>query len=183
MANTFTLISSTTVTSGTTVSLTSIPQTYTDLLLLVSARSDYTGGGAVSFAMSFNSNGSSYTGRSIQTYSATSVTGNSTTTVTYNGITGALLRSMASCVSGASTVSTFANSSIYIPNYTSSNYKSYSTDTVSEGNTTASNGPQSIILDAGLWSNTAAITSIDFGLEVGSFVSPSTFYLYGIKNS
>jgi hypothetical protein len=183
MANTYTLISSTTVTSGTTVSLTSIPQTYTDLLLLVSARSNYTGGGAVSFAMSFNSNGSSYTGRSLQTYSATSVTGNSTTTVTYNGITGALLRSMASCVSGTSTVSTFANSSIYIPNYTSSNYKSYSTDTVSEGNTTASNGPQSLLLDAGLWSNTAAITSIDFGLEVGSFVSPSTFYLYGIKNS
>ena len=183
MANTYQLISNTTVTSGTTVSLTSIPQTYTDLLLLVSARSDYTGGGAVSMSMSFNSNGSSYTGRSIQMYSATSVASSTTTTITYNGITGAQLRAMASCISGASTVSTFANSSIYIPNYTSSNYKSYSIDTVSEGNTTAANGPQSLLLDAGLWSNTAAITSIDFGLEVGSFVSPSTFYLYGIKNS
>lgn len=183
MANTYTLISSTTVTSGTTVSLTSIPQTYTDLLLLVSARSTYTGGGAVNMAMSFNSNGSSYTGRSIQFYAASSVVGNSTTTVTYNGITGALLRVMAVGVSPVTTVSTFGNSSIYIPNYTSSNYKSYSTDTVTEANSTAGNGPQGILLDAGLWSNTAAITSIDFGLEVGDFVSPSTFYLYGIKNS
>jgi len=183
MANTYVHISSTTVTSGTTVSLTSIPQTYTDLLLLVSARSDYTGGGAVSMAMSFNSNASSYTSKSIQYYGPSSVVSNNDTTATYNGITGAQARAMATGVSPVTTVSTFGSSSIYIPNYTSSNYKSYSVDTVTEANSAASNSPHGILFAAGLWSNTAAITSIDFGIEVGDFVSPSTFYLYGIKNS
>jgi len=78
---------------------------------------------------------------------------------------------------------TFGNSSIYIPNYTSSNYKSYSVEGAVEANGTSSSGVQGLAMTAGLWSNTAAITRIDLGAEVGNFVSPSTFYLYGIKNS
>jgi hypothetical protein len=52
------------------------------------------------------------------------------------------------------TANTFGNTEFYIPNYTSSNYKSFSVDGVTENNATAA-----FALYAGLWSNTAAITS------------------------
>jgi hypothetical protein len=51
---------------------------------------------------------------------------------------------------------TFGNAIIYIPNYTSSNNKSISVDSVNENNDTEAYA----MLTAGLWSNSAAITSI-----------------------
>jgi hypothetical protein len=77
------------------------------------------------------------------------------------------------------TASTFANNEVTIPNYTSSNFKSYSVDSVTENNATQAYA----IFVAGLWSNTAAITSITLGLSSANFVQYSTAYLYGIKNS
>ena len=78
------------------------------------------------------------------------------------------------------TASTFGNGDIYIPNYAGSNYKSASADTVSENN--ASTGYDD--MTAGLWSNTAAITSIAISSFTSStIIQYSTFYLYGIKNS
>lgn len=181
MANTYTLISTATATGGTTVSLTSIPQTYTDLMVQISARSTYSGGGAVSLAFSFNSIGTSYAGKSFQVYANNTVTANNDGIVTYSGITGGGARVVAS--SDAGTASTFGNSNIYIANYTSSNNKSVLIDTVTESETAGASTPAGLLLGSYIWSNSAAITSISFGLEVGSFVSPSTFYLYGIKNS
>lgn len=79
---------------------------------------------------------------------------------------------------------TFSNTEIYIPNYTSSNYKSVSSDSVQEANDTTNNN---MWLLAGLWSNTGAITQIDIGADDTSssynFLQYSTFTLYGIKNS
>ena len=75
------------------------------------------------------------------------------------------------------TASTFANNEIYIPNYTSANNKSFSVDSVAETNSANVNS----MIAAGLWSNTAAITSIkitDFSLNAIS--QYSTFYLYGL---
>jgi hypothetical protein len=76
-----------------------------------------------------------------------------------------------------STADTFGNTEMYIPNYTSSNFKSVSTDTVLENNaSTVVTG-----MTAGLWSNTAAITSIDItSVFSGSLIANSTFTLYGI---
>lgn len=75
------------------------------------------------------------------------------------------------------TANTFGNSSIYIPNYTSSNQKSFSMNSVSENNATASF--QSI--SAGLWTGTSAITSITLdqgdGTTWAEFTSAS---LYGV---
>ena len=79
------------------------------------------------------------------------------------------------------TANTFGNVDFYIPNYSSSNYKSVSVDGVIEDNSTADND---MALSAGLWSSTSAITSIQITPNVGpNFVSGSSFYLYGIKNS
>ena len=181
MANTMTLIASSTATGGTSVSFTSIPQTYTDLCIVASTRTTYTGGGSVSSAIQFNSTTTGYTSKCIQYYGASSVVSGSDTTATMGGITGGFIRAFSSSAGGTS--NTFGNVSIYIPNYTSSNNKSYSADAVAEDNAASGSSVNGIVMSAGLWSNTAAITRIDFGAEVGNYVSPSTFYLYGIKNS
>jgi hypothetical protein len=75
------------------------------------------------------------------------------------------------------TANTFSNGEIYIPNYTSSNYKSYSADSVTENNATTSFAT----MLAGLWSNTSAINSITMVLGSGaSIATGSTFSLYGL---
>jgi hypothetical protein len=82
---------------------------------------------------------------------------------------------------GASaTASTFANAELYIPSYTASQSKPLSLVSMAEGNTTNF----SMGANAGLWRNTAALTSINIVSFVGAnFVTGSSFYLYGIKNS
>jgi len=167
MANTYTLIASNTVGSGGTaqVDFTSIPQTYTDLLLLNSTR----GASGVGYNLiRFNSSSSNFSTKEIQG-NGSGVSSNSDTggrAGSYNAST--------------FTASTFANDVVYIPNYTSSNYKSYSVDTVMENNATEAYAT----LIAGLWSNTAAITSISFVTSGAvNYTQYSTFYLYGISNS
>tara|TARA_R110000822_G_scaffold1273_2_gene5774 strand:+ start:1887 stop:3257 length:1371 start_codon:yes stop_codon:yes gene_type:complete len=77
---------------------------------------------------------------------------------------------------GASaTANTFSNIEAYIPNYTSSNYKSVSINSVGETNGTTIYSQ----LTAGLWSSIAAITSVEI-VPTGNFVANSTFSLYGV---
>ena len=79
-----------------------------------------------------------------------------------------------------STASTFSSTEIYIPNYTSSNYKSLSIDSVQEDNTTTAYAQ----LWAGLWSNVTAISSLVISTSSASnFSQYSSFYLYGISAS
>ena len=166
MATTFTLISSVTVGSGgaATIDFTSIPQTYTDLVVSTSLRSNVTGGYV---NISFNSNTTGYTNRYIQGSGSTATSANNVGRFAdisnYSG----------------DTASTFSNGQIYIPNYTSSNNKSYSSDTANENNATQAY----MYLIAGLWSNTSAITSIQLSPSSGNFVQYSTAYLYGISNA
>jgi hypothetical protein len=165
MANTYTLIASNTVGSGgaATITFTSIPQTYTDLKILLSIRSDTTD---LDTYLSFNGSTASFTGKRL--YGSGSAVASDSVTRSYG------LINMSSF-----TASTFANNEVTIPNYTSSNFKSYSVDSVTENNATQAYA----IFVAGLWSNTAAITSITLGLSSANFVQYSTAYLYGIKNS
>ena len=80
------------------------------------------------------------------------------------------------------TASTFGSFNIYIPNYTSANYKSISVDAVGENNSSTA-GDVADVLEAGLWSSTAAITSITVGAYSASMTQHSTFYLYGVAKS
>jgi hypothetical protein len=76
----------------------------------------------------------------------------------------------------SATASTFSNTEVYIPNYRSSNNKSVSIDFVAETNS----GSSGILgIAAGLWSNSAAITSITF-TGPNNLLANSTFSLYGI---
>lgn len=77
------------------------------------------------------------------------------------------------------TASTFCNSEFYVPNYRSSNQKSVSADTAFENNTTAAG----LVLLAGLWTGTAAISAIRIYPDGGNFAQYSTLTLYGISNA
>ena len=170
MANpTMTLIASNTVGSGgvSSVTFSSIPATYTDLVIKCSMRLSDTSPNWFDCYLSFNS----------------SSTANQTQRVLYGS--GASANSISESVinfrvnNSGGTSNTFGNAEIYIPNYTSSNYKSVSIDAVTEQNATNAYAG----LQAGLWSSTAAITSIVIAPPSSNIVQYSTFYLYGIASS
>jgi hypothetical protein len=169
MANTYTLIDKSILgSSQSSVSITSIPSTYTDLKLVISARTS----ADMTYAIGFNSSTSNYSGISLR--GSGSATASYLTTAYSYGSTAIGLGYV------NNVTSTFTNCEIYIPNYTSSNNKSLSADNVQEQNV---NNPVYANLTAGLWSNSAAITSIQIKPESGTFETGSSFYLYGIKNS
>ena len=165
------LINSYTVGSGSTSSVTfsSIPNTYTDLVVKVSART--VNSGAQNINLSFNGSTSNFSCKML--YSTGSATGSSSypSNTPYN----------TSIVIGGSdyTANTFNSGEIYIPNYAGSTNKSFSTDSTTENNATASY----IELFAQLWSQTSAITSMTLTTTSGNYAQYSTFYLYGVKNS
>jgi hypothetical protein len=153
--------------NATTASVTfdNIPQTgYTDLKIVASTRQS---GAAITASINLNLNGSS-TGF---TYKALQGAGSGTPS-SFSGSTGYLGQGDAS----TATANTFGNAEFYIPNYTSSNYKSISSDTVDETNATTTYAQ----MNAVFWSNTAAITSASIVAGNGNFVQYSTFSLYGL---
>jgi hypothetical protein len=77
------------------------------------------------------------------------------------------------------TSSTFGNTEIYIPNYTSSNNKSVSIDVSRENNASTVDAGYNQMW-AGLWSSTAAITSVQIATQGSNFLVNSTFSLYGL---
>jgi hypothetical protein len=168
MANTYVAIQTITVGSGgqANIEFTSIPATYTDLQILLCPRTD-TGFNSRSLTMQFNGSTSGYSDRRIL--------GSGSTTSSDSNVYGT---DEIYIGESAGETSTFSNIFIYIPNYTSSNNKSVSIDTVQEYNSTTAYAQ----LVAGLWSNTAAITSIKFiNIQGGNFAQYSTATLYGIK--
>ena len=172
MANTFELIASSTVTGATaaSISFSSIPSTYTDLVLKVSVRGD-NNTATQQMYLTFNGTTSGYTAR--QVYGD----GSSATSATLSNSGAAI--SIVNTNTSVSTANTFSSSEIYVPNYASSNYKSVSADSVTENNATGALAG----LTAGLWSNTAAITTVTLTPQSGNFVQYSSAYPYGIKNS
>jgi len=169
MANTYTLIASQTVGSGgaSAINFGSIPNTYTDLKVVVSARTNGAGASSNPWTPLIVTLNSTTTTSSKQVYGTGSGTGSdSSVNNIYTADTD-------------NTTNTFSNSEIYIPNYTSTNQKSYSGDSATENNATASLA----LMAAGLTNLTGAITSVTLAPDTNSFAQYSTFYLYGISNS
>jgi|688.fasta_scaffold28376_12 hypothetical protein len=170
MANTYTLIASSTVGSGgsSQIDFTSIPSTYTDLLIKLSLRNTDAGGvaGFVLYAK-FNTSSANFSWRFLGGDNATVFGGSGSD-------------NLLSYLPGSSvTANTFAIYDMYIPNYASSNYKSISMDSSGENNANSNRN----ILTASLWSNSAAVNAVSFYPDAGLFAQYSTAYLYGIKNS
>jgi hypothetical protein len=152
--------------SAASITFANIPQTgYTDLKIVMSTRLDSASGANFNY-ITFNG---VTTGYSVRTLEGSGSSASSANASTRN----------AGLDEGTSfTSNTFSSTEIYIPNYNSANNKSYSVETVTENNATSA----FMELVAGLWSNTAAITSIQIIPDTGgrNFVANSTFSLYGI---
>jgi len=155
MANTYTLIASSTAGAGgvANIEFTSIPSTYTDLLVKLSLRTE--GVGNPYLYCRFNGSTTGYSNRRIIGDGSAVSSSAPADAYILVGI----------CNSSDQTSNTFSSHDLYIPNYASSNYKSTSTDAVTENNATAARA----VLFAGLWSNTAAITYFFFNIFGGYF--------------
>ena len=178
MATTYTLISSNTLSSSAaSVTFSSIPSTYTDLVLKVSARSsradtlDY-------LKIQINSITSGYSDTYLTTGSAASPQSARDSSSSIFGI-GATL-----AIPGSNgTTNTFGSFEMYIPSYTVSQNKPMNSIAVAESNS-ATASTYYITSEAELLSNTATVSSITITPYVGpNFLTSSSFYLYGVKKS
>jgi len=172
MAITYEAIATVTVGSGgaANVEFTSIPGTYTDLLVKWSARSV---ADTADQSLTFNGSTSGYSMKL-----ARALDGNITGS---EGNSGQSSDTRAGYNPKSSyTANTFGNGELYIPNYAGSSNKSLMIDSVAENNSSAAYLMQ---IHAGLWANSAAITSMKFTPATGNYAQYSIFYLYGIKNS
>jgi hypothetical protein len=163
------LISSITVGAGGSTSMTfsSIPQTFTDLNLVVSARS-LAGGFNGLLYLEINADVSvNYTDRNVQGNGASVSSGTNTAIPQFT-----LGRHSGS----SSTANSFGSTSVLLPNYTGSANKTISCESVSEHNDTQTF--QFIV--AGTFPKTTAITSLRLFDNGGGFAQYSTAYLYGI---
>jgi hypothetical protein len=154
------------------IEFTSIPQTYTDLRIVYSARSTSGSGYSVNLYLTFNNSTSRYYENLL--YSSAGIMGGTNKSNTDPYLNWATL------AQGAET-NVWTSGQVYITNYTSSNSKSLSSDFVSEGNNTS---PWQM-LNAGAWNPTSnvAITSIKATSSAGNIAEGSTFYLYGVSNT
>lgn len=149
------------------ITFSSIPNTYTDLILKVSAR---LASGSGFMLLDFN-------GLSTANFSHRVLEGNGSSAYSFvsgntNYATG--------LVGAGDTASTFTNAEFYIPNYAGSTNKSVSIDGVTENNATTAYAD----LEALLWSNTAAITQIKLTTSsAANFAQYTTAYLYGVSNA
>lgn len=162
---TYTLIASSVVTSSTaTVTFSSIPSTYTDLILVAGSLLQVTGGNGL--RMRFNSD-------TATNYSTTQLLGNGTA---------------ASSTRETSTTSTYAGGSTYSstnPGTAIAHIMDYANSTTYK--TVLNRGSQAgndVVAQVGLWRSTSAITSITLAMG-GAFpsdnIASGTFKLYGIE--
>lgn len=148
--------------SPSVITFSSIPGTYTDLWVVFSLRTNDN----AFLNMWFNGLKTNYVNK--HNYGEGTSNGSSTRTDVYIGNTNP----------SSTTANTFGNGSLYIPNYASSINKSFSFEHVQETNASSA----AMYIGAGIWSNTAAITSISFEnwSTPNTFAIGATATLYGI---
>jgi hypothetical protein len=176
MPATYTLIDSEVLTaSQTSVTFSAIPATYTDLVFRISARTN-NASTSDELYITFNSDTAS-------NYSTTVMFGFNSTAYSFRSSSSTPKAvSRPAYINGDTTTSnTFSNTEIYIPSYTVSQNKPFSTNNMMENNNSGLAYTQAI---ANLWRNTSAITDVKFEITgTNNFVSGSSFYLYGISNA
>ena len=168
MAYTYSKIATYTVGSGgiKSIDFLNIPQTYTDLKLVLSSRSNYGNNfGNPRITINNNTSISSYSRRSIYAESgaAGSEVGSETRII---GV-----------IPDNATANTFGSLELYIPNYKGSTYKSYFADSVTENNSSI----YGMWILNGIWNDSSPITSIGIAPIDGNFVQYTSAHLYGIK--
>jgi len=174
MANTYVALAKSVLTSSTaTVTFSSIPQTYTDLILLFSTRDDRPANNQNSFSLVIN-------GDTGTNYSNTNVYGYQSNVVYSDRRTSAAFLRVSTSNTLNNTADTFTNGELIFSNYTSTSSRAISLSCVMENNTTT--GIYMPFLSAQLYRGTSALSSFVMTPESSaSFVSGSSFYLYGIN--
>jgi hypothetical protein len=168
---TYQLISSNTLASTTaSVTFSSIPSTYTDLVLRANIR--HTTGFINTMAVKINGG---------NTISYIVLTAGNSSASSFSGSTSSSDNALVSD-GNSNTANTFSNGEVYIPSYNSTAYKQFSAVSVAEQN--GSTGWQMNLVSNSLIS-TSPVTSIQIIDAVNgySMLAGSSFYLYGIKNS
>jgi hypothetical protein len=167
VANTFVKIQTVNLTgTQANIEFTSIPQTYTDLKVVMSGRVN-AASVSETCKMTFNGVTTNFSNRYLFGNGSSASSGSDSNAFVFR------------VPSGNATASIFGSGEVYIANYTSANHKLFRDESVSENNATESG----LIFAQNLWANTAAITSITITPLNGSFVQYSTATLYGIKSS
>lgn len=147
---------------ASSISFTSIPQTFTDLAVMLSTRSTSTGNQIIP-----SINGSTATASRNLFGDGGSALG--TTGVTWLGF---------GC-SSSDTASAFGNGFIYFPNYALTQTKFASSHACNEN----SGATAYLTISTGYWVSTTAISTLSFATNGGNFAQHSTVSLYGIKSS
>jgi hypothetical protein len=179
MALTYTALATTTVGSGGagSIDFQNIPQTYTDLCILLSLRSANSGGSGGMDDWYLRVNNVSTGG----TYSNRGIYGTGSSIATWNGTGGT---SGAQIYGGwnneALETNTFTNLQIYFANYANTSYnKSLSWEGVQEYNRTTAYS----YMGAGLYSSNNAISRVTVTSWNSTWQQYTTATLYGIKNT
>ena len=149
-----------------TVTFNNVPQTFTDLKLVVSSRS--------TTAAVYQNLDVNFNGNSASTFSSTRLRGTGSTTYSDRYTSASILVGFEINDAANATANTFSSIEYYIPNYTSSNFKQVIVDGIWENNATAAY--QTML--AGLWRDTSAISSI--AINGYNHAQYSTFSLYGV---
>jgi hypothetical protein len=152
--------------AASSISFSTLPTSYDDILIVVSGRTDRA---SVTDDVKVEFNGVN-TNQSVRLLFGTGSSASSATDTLIYGWTNG----------GNSTSNTFGSTQFYIPNYRSAAAKSVSIDAINEGNQTT----QYQGLAAAQWNSTAAITDITLRPYTGpNFVTGTSASLYGIKSA
>lgn len=145
-----------------------IPQTYTDLYLFKSLRSN-AGSTRVDVEITFNGDTSS-------TYTYQRLIGYDSNKIYTNPGTG--INSGTNSTGNSATSNTFSNSYLYMPNYTSSTTKAFTIDHAAPNNSASS---WIIGISAHTFASSSPITSIQLDTSgTSSYMQYSSIVLYGI---
>ena len=165
MATTYEPIATTTFGGATTTyTFSSIPSTYTDLVVVANY-----GTTAAGNSIFFRMNGD--TGNN---YSGTFLLGSGSTAYSYNGSNEPSIRIFGSPIASGTPSTLIATGLVHIQNY--SNATTYKTIIARSGQ-----GTGEVLAGVGLWRSTSAVNSITFYMAASSMLAGSTFTLYGIK--
>jgi hypothetical protein len=147
--------------AAASITFSNIPQTFTDLYLLVSAGGSSTNPDLTWVRVAINGSTASTSNRKL--FGTGSAAGSDTSADNFP----------------ISVTGQYGNAALYFPNYTSSSNKSFSIDAVGEDNATKAY----TAITAMLWSNTAAITSIGLNGSYNNLTAGSSATLYGINRT
>jgi hypothetical protein len=143
------------------ISFNNIPQGFTDLKLVMSVR------------------GSNALANAYGIIGMNGAVSNQGTYIVFNGsVSSGAFTSFFYYTPSEQTANTFGVTEIYIPNYTSGNYKQLIIDSASEANSTAGY----MNLQSVSTSFTGPITSLTLSGNGGTFLQHSTFTLYGVSS-